>query len=190
FVNANYSQLVKNKQNNQKRHPDFESELVEKHAHMEHANEIAVEKNTCEIGIQTNEIGVQVNKETREIGIQAFDNMSHTLENYIHLLQAQLDIKINEIETLQKQLEYAYDYIIKSWEQIQEINQINKELSEQNNILKYKWENHYNNQKKRIDSVIQIANYECQNVYDDIKSLILNKQQFSLSSLLNFVPET
>ncbi|CAG8478664.1 12825_t:CDS:1, partial [Cetraspora pellucida] len=116
LVNVNYSQLDKNKQNNQKHHLDFESELVKKHACMKHANEIIVKKNTCKIGIQTNEIGVQVNKETHEIGIQVFDNISHILENYIHILQVQLDIKINEIETLQKQLKYAYDYVIESWE--------------------------------------------------------------------------
>ncbi|CAG8630794.1 16095_t:CDS:2, partial [Racocetra fulgida] len=109
LTNANYSQLSKNKR--QAHSLDFENELVEKQAHIEHAYEIEVEKNTCETGTQTDEIG---NKITREIGIQVSDNMSHTLENYIHLLQAQLSIKINEIENLQKQLEYAYDYVIEN----------------------------------------------------------------------------
>ncbi|CAG8713113.1 17269_t:CDS:2, partial [Dentiscutata heterogama] len=129
LTNTNYSQLSKNKQ-----------------ARVEHAYEIEVEKNTCEIGIQTEETG---NNITHKISIQVSDNMSRPLINYINLLQVQLSIKIDEIENLQKQLEYAYDYVIESWKQIQEINKINKELSKQNNALKYNWENHYNNQKKK-----------------------------------------
>ncbi|CAG8581992.1 7960_t:CDS:2, partial [Racocetra fulgida] len=61
-----------------------------------------------------NDINVKVNKETHDIGIQVFDNMLHTPESYIYLLQAQLDMKINEIGSLKKQLEYAYDYVIES----------------------------------------------------------------------------
>ncbi|CAG8638605.1 10566_t:CDS:2, partial [Dentiscutata heterogama] len=136
------------------------SDFLRQQARTEHAYKIEVEKNTCEIGIQTDEFS---NKNTRDIGIQVTDNMSHTLENYINILQTQLSIKMNEIENLQKQLDYAYDYVIESWERIQEINKINKELSDQNNALKYCWENRYNNQKKRIDSIVQIANYERQN---------------------------
>ncbi|CAG8760629.1 617_t:CDS:2 [Cetraspora pellucida] len=69
---------------------DLENELVEKQASTEHAYEIEVEKNTCEIGIQTDEFS---NKNIHDIGIQVIDNMSHTLENYINILQMQLSIK-------------------------------------------------------------------------------------------------
>ncbi|CAG8520298.1 8159_t:CDS:1, partial [Scutellospora calospora] len=108
LTNTNYSQLSKNKQ---VYHLDLENELVEKQAYVEYAYKIEVKKNTCEIGIQTEETG---NKMTYEIGIQVSDNMSYTFENYINLLQVQLSIKIYEIENLQKQLEYIYDYVIKS----------------------------------------------------------------------------
>ncbi|CAG8811959.1 3432_t:CDS:2, partial [Racocetra fulgida] len=97
LLDANYSQFYKNKINKQKRQVhslDVENESVKKHSRVEHAYEMEVTENICEIGIQTNEIGVQVDKKTREI--------------------AQLNTKINEIENLQKQLEYAYDYVIKS----------------------------------------------------------------------------
>ncbi|CAG8774432.1 17483_t:CDS:1, partial [Racocetra fulgida] len=161
LLNANYS----NKQNRQAYYLDLENELVEKQARTEHAYEMEVEKNTCEIGVQTDEI----------------DNTSHTLENDIFLLQAQLNIKVSEIENLKKQLEYAYDYVVESWGQIQEINKINNELSEKNKELKSKWENRFNSQKKRINSIVQIANYERKNIYNDIESLILNKQRFSLN---------
>ncbi|CAG8653257.1 4221_t:CDS:1, partial [Scutellospora calospora] len=43
-------------------------------------------------------------------------------------------------------------------------------------------------QEKRVDAVIQIANKECQNAYNDIDLLILDKQYFSLDNLLNYVP--
>ncbi|CAG8769578.1 3427_t:CDS:2, partial [Cetraspora pellucida] len=81
---------------------------------------------------------VQISKETCDVGVQVSDAMSYILENYIYLLQAQLNTKINKIENLQKQLEYAYNYIIESWKHIQEVNKINKELSEQNDALKHK----------------------------------------------------
>ncbi|CAG8711763.1 12442_t:CDS:1, partial [Cetraspora pellucida] len=102
------SSLSKSKRNKQKKRqlshePETENELVEKQARVQHAYEIEVE--TCEIG-------VQVSKETCEVGVQVSDAMSYILENHIHLLQAQLNTKIDEIENLQKQLEYAYDYVI------------------------------------------------------------------------------
>ncbi|CAG8699505.1 11351_t:CDS:1, partial [Racocetra fulgida] len=103
LLDVNYSQFYKNKQN-KVHYLNFEDELVEKHTRTEH------EKNTCEIGIQTDEISMQVNKKTRDIGIQVFDNTLYTFESY-HL-QVQLNIKLNEIEDLKKRLEYAYNYVV------------------------------------------------------------------------------
>ncbi|CAG8607618.1 3344_t:CDS:2, partial [Cetraspora pellucida] len=102
---------------------DLENELVEKQARTEHAYEIEVEKNTCEIGIQTDEFS---NKNTRDIGIQT-----------------QLSIKMNEIENLQKQLDYAYDYVIEKeliTEKSQEINTIDQIMKNQKGIGSHsKW---------------------------------------------------
>ncbi|CAG8581637.1 5589_t:CDS:1, partial [Dentiscutata heterogama] len=61
-----------------------------------HACELEIENNTHEIGIQTDD------KETSEIGVQVYNNMSYTLDSYIRQLQAQLNIKINEIEDHKK----------------------------------------------------------------------------------------
>ncbi|CAG8451077.1 5489_t:CDS:10, partial [Scutellospora calospora] len=113
-----------------------------------------IEKQTCEIG-------TQVEKQLCEVGVQTSDSIIQDLENYVILLQEQLNKKISEIEDLRKHLDCAYDYV---------------------------WENHFSNQEKRIDSIVQIAAKECQNVYNDIDSLILNKDQFSLNNLLNFTP--
>ncbi|RIB04263.1 hypothetical protein C2G38_2284631 [Gigaspora rosea] len=174
------SNIPKNRRNNQKRQinsNNFDNRIIEKQARYSH--ETDVEKNMCEVG-------VQVNQETHEIGIQVSDI---TLESRVYLLQLQLSSKINEIEDLKKQLDYAYDYVMESWERVQELSKINKEITEQNNALKCKWETRYNSQKKRIDSVIQIANQERQNVYNDIESLIFNRERFLLNNLLNFTPD-
>ncbi|CAG8848970.1 27774_t:CDS:1, partial [Gigaspora margarita] len=53
----------------------------------------------------------------------------------------QLNKKLNEIEELRKHLDYAYDYVIESWECDQKINQLSQELINQNNDLLFKWEN-------------------------------------------------
>ncbi|CAG8832439.1 19743_t:CDS:2, partial [Gigaspora margarita] len=83
---SNYVEISKNRQNKQKQ------------THIEYTD---IKNNTYEIGIQTD------NKKTSEIGVQAFDNISYTFESYIHLLEVQLNIKINEIEDLKKQLDFV-----------------------------------------------------------------------------------
>ncbi|CAG8787129.1 19737_t:CDS:2, partial [Racocetra fulgida] len=57
---------------------------------------------------------MQANKQTNEVAVQASN-------------------KTYKIKDLKKQLKYAYNYVIGSWERVQEINKINKELTEQNN---------------------------------------------------------
>ncbi|CAG8737096.1 598_t:CDS:1, partial [Dentiscutata heterogama] len=58
------------------------------------------------------EVGMQVNQKTHKVGIRV---SNITLESYIYLLQLQLNSKINEIEDLKKQLDYAYNYVMESW---------------------------------------------------------------------------
>ncbi|CAG8545061.1 7975_t:CDS:2, partial [Scutellospora calospora] len=47
-----------------------------------------------------------------EVGIQTTESVVQNLENYVYLLQMQLNNKVNEIENLQKQLNYAYNYAV------------------------------------------------------------------------------
>ncbi|CAG8472461.1 8126_t:CDS:2 [Racocetra fulgida] len=93
---------------------DFDNEFGERQTRTQYT----CDENTCEIGVQasaqTNEVGVQVNKETHEVGIQTFDTMLHILENHVCLFQLELDSKINEINDLNKQLEYVYDYVVET----------------------------------------------------------------------------
>ncbi|CAG8774425.1 4213_t:CDS:2, partial [Gigaspora rosea] len=112
-----------------------------------------IEKQTCEIGIQ-------VGKQLCEVGVQTSESIIQDLENYVILLQEQLNKKISEIEDLRKHLDCAYDYVVESWECDQKINKLSQELIKQNNDLLFKWENRFSNQEKRINSIIQIANKE------------------------------
>ncbi|CAG8690581.1 16894_t:CDS:2, partial [Cetraspora pellucida] len=49
------------------------------------------------------EIGIQASAQTNEIGVQ-------------------VNKKTHKIKDLKKQLKYTYDYIVESWDHIQEIN--------------------------------------------------------------------
>ncbi|CAG8753957.1 23173_t:CDS:2, partial [Cetraspora pellucida] len=78
--------------------------LCEKHynqliAHTQYTHDETIYEISVQASAQTNEVGIQVNKETHE-----------------------LDSKINEIKDLKKQLEYIYNYVVESWDHIQEIN--------------------------------------------------------------------
>ncbi|CAG8784285.1 11442_t:CDS:2, partial [Racocetra fulgida] len=93
------------------------NKFAEEQAHTEPAVTVEIDVcNSLQANKQTNEVAVQVSNETHEIGVQVSDNMLHTLEARINLLQLQLNLKINEVEDLKKQLEYAYDYVIESWD--------------------------------------------------------------------------
>lgn len=138
-------------------------------------------KTSCDIGIQvetptTREIGVQVDIQVTELPLE-------DLKNKIHVLQIQ-------IRDLQEQLDYAYNYVIESWKHNQELKKINQLLIEQNNTMVYDWETQLGSQTERINAIIEIAKRERQNVYNDIESLILNKQRFSLNNLLDFTPQS
>ncbi|RIB30928.1 hypothetical protein C2G38_2052307, partial [Gigaspora rosea] len=57
-----------------------------------------IEKQTCEIGIQ-------IGKQLCEVGVQTSESIIQDLENYVILLQEQLNKKISEIEDLRKHLD-------------------------------------------------------------------------------------
>ena len=59
-------------------------------------------------------------------------------------------------------------------------------MSKQNSSLAHRWATRFNTQAKNIDAVIQIAKQERQNMYNDIESLFLDKDRFSLENLLNY----
>ena len=132
----------------------------------------------------TREIGIQVGGQTT--GEKASEIALQDLKSDIYWLKKQLEMKTIEIQDLQEQLDHAYNYVVESWERNLKTNKINHELSEENNAMAYRWATRFDTQAKNINAVIQIAKQERQNVYNDIESLILNKERFSLENLLNY----
>jgi hypothetical protein len=62
----------------------------------------------------------------------------------------------------------------------------NKNLIEENEMLKEKLNNRFNDQQTRIEAIKEIANYERKNLYNDIINLINDQDRFSLDSLLKY----
>ncbi|RHZ81568.1 hypothetical protein Glove_117g420 [Diversispora epigaea] len=69
---------------------------------------------------------------------------------------------------------------------IKELETINKQLLIENEALKKKLG--FTNQQDRIESVIEIAKKERNNLYKDIMSLMKNHERFSLDDLLEYSP--
>ena len=124
------------------------------------------------------EVGTQ-QQTTREIGVQVditIPDSLQDLKNCIHLLQV-------EVCDLKKWLDCAYDYVVESWN-------CDQTLCEKNNSMAHTQTTQFNSQAKRINAIIQIAQQKRQNVYNDIESLISNKQRFSLDNLLEYTSQS
>ncbi|RHZ76633.1 hypothetical protein Glove_194g75 [Diversispora epigaea] len=70
---------------------------------------------------------------------------------------------------------------------IEELETINKQLLIEDEVLKKK-KLGFTNQQDRIESVIEIAKKERNNLYKDIMSLMKNHERFSLDDLLEYSP--
>jgi hypothetical protein len=71
----------------------------------------------------------------------------------------------------------------------QRINELEMQNSKlililENEELKEKWNNRFNDQQSRVESIIEIAKCERRNIYNDIISLINDQDRFSLDSIL------
>jgi len=62
----------------------------------------------------------------------------------------------------------------------------NSKLILENEELKEKWNNRFNDQQSRVESIIEIAKCERRNIYNDIISLINDQDRFSLDGLLGY----
>jgi len=61
-------------------------------------------------------------------------------------------------------------------------------LLSENNKLKEKLNSRFIDQESRIEAIIEIAQQECKNLYEDIINLIDDQKQFTLDSLLTYSP--
>src|SRR6266498_3206789 len=69
---------------------------------------------------------------------------------------------------------------------IDELENLNKQLLFENEVLKKRVNEKFTDQQDRIESVIEIAKKERSNVYKDIVSLIENHERFCLDNLLEY----
>ncbi|CAG8658613.1 8965_t:CDS:2 [Scutellospora calospora] len=79
---------------------DPETEFVKKQT----CEIVQVEKQFCEVDVQVErqfcEVGIQIGKQFCEVSVQISESIIQNLENYVYLLQEQLNKKISEIEDL------------------------------------------------------------------------------------------
>src|SRR6185369_8044386 len=61
-------------------------------------------------------------------------------------------------------------------------------LLSENNKLKEKLKSRFIDQESRIEAIIEIAQQECKNLYEDIINLIDDQKRFTLDSLLTYSP--
>ena len=114
--------------------------------------------------------------------------LDDTIKNYeilINSINSNITKLMNELLDTRKQLNESelqrihYIETIKAYEQtINELKNENIKLLLENEQLKKKLNTIFDDQQSRIDSVIQIAQKERRNVYDDITNLISNQERF------------
>jgi len=97
-------------------------------------------------------------------------------------MRQQLEDQKDEIEELKKRLQTAHDNMIGSRSLYEEQQKLHQNLIE-------RWNSRYDNQQKRIQAVIDIAELERKSLYEDIKSLIKDNNRFSLENLLHYTPQ-
>ena len=97
-------------------------------------------------------------------------------------MRQQLEDQKDEIEELKKRLQTAHDNMIGSRSLYEEQQKLHQNLIE-------RWNSRYDNQQKRIQAVIDIAELERKSLYEDIKSLIKDNNRFSLENLLHYMPQ-
>src|SRR6185369_4227251 len=81
-----------------------------------------------------------------------------------------------------------YEIIIENKQRIIELELLNESLLSENNKLKEKLNSRFIDQRSRIESIVEIAQQECKNLYEDIINLIDDQKRFTLDSLLTYSP--
>ena len=82
-------------------------------------------------------------------------------------------------------LDPIYEALMK---RIQELEDVNQHLLSENAALKKWLDEAFNDQQGRIRSVIEIAERERGNLFNDIVSMMRNHERFGLDSLLEYSP--
>jgi len=94
-------------------------------------------------------------------------------------MRQQLEDQKDEIEELKKRLQTAHDNMIGSRSLYESQQKLHQNLIE-------RWNSRYDNQQKRVQAVIDIAELERKSLYE---SLIKDNNRFSLENLLHYTPQ-
>jgi hypothetical protein len=141
-----------------------------------HYNQIIAKDIFIQNLINTNLKESVIENKYKEIGIQV------SLDQDIFLKLSELESQLINLKT--QQLEHIN--FIKNYKQkITELEILNKNLFFENTELKEKLNMKLDNQEKRIETIIEIAQKERKNIYNDIISLINNQERFTLDNFLN-----
>ncbi len=80
-------------------------------------------------------------------------------------MQNYIEDQKNEIEELKRRLQRAYD-------NMSMMQNLYDEQCKTNEILIKQWSSRFDDQQKRIDAIVEIANAERASLFDDLESLI------------------
>ena len=93
-----------------------------------------------------------------------------------------------ELSNIKNALASTESQRIRYAELINEYKQRVAQLESENEELKRRLDSRFDNQEMRIESAIEIAKKERENVYDDITNLIKDHERFQLNNLLEYSP--
>ena len=96
-------------------------------------------------------------------------------------MQKHLENQKNKIEELKQKMRRAHNYAIKT-------QSLYEEQCKKNDDFVKQWDSRFNNQQKRIDTIIKIAKAEWEALFDDIESLIRDNSRFTVESLMVYSP--
>ncbi|RHZ89575.1 hypothetical protein Glove_13g299 [Diversispora epigaea] len=71
---------------------------------------------------------------------------------------------------------------------ISELESLNRQLLAENEVLKKKLNGRFTDQKDHIQSIVEIAKKERNNLYEDVIGLMKNQERFHLDNLLEYSP--
>jgi len=115
------------------------------------------------------------------------NNAQGQAKDYTNLLLELEEVKKKLIDFEYQKAQYS-EIIIENKQRIIELELLNESLLSENNKLKEKLNSRFIDQRSRIESIVEIAQQERKNLYEDIINLIDDQKRFTLDSLLTYSP--
>lgn len=109
------------------------------------------------------------------------------VEDHTDLLLELEEVKKKLVDSEYQKARYS-EIIIENKQRIIELELQNEMLLSENNKLKERLNSRFIDQKSRVEAIIEIAQQERKNLYEDIINLIDDQKRFTLDSLLTYSP--